>query len=93
MKRYTLEDLKNKTDAEFYELFGYDRQVAEFKDTLSEAEKLPPKGKEKVEDRLNEMLSPRIYPEDLKYTVESAKRKEQSGKEALCDCSPASVLD
>jgi hypothetical protein len=86
-------DLKKKTDAELIELFGYDRKLEDFKEALEEGDKLTGKAREKVEDRINEMLTPRVYPEDLKYTVESAKRSAKTGKEAMNDCCCASVID
>lgn len=84
--KHTLEELKSKSDAELLEMLGFKNQLDEFKESLAEAEKLKGKAKEHVEDRVNEMLTPRIYPGDLKYAVKSAQRKTAEGEKNYCGC-------
>jgi hypothetical protein len=61
-------------DAQLSAKLGYDKRLKDFKDNLSEANKLSGKAREKVVDRLDSMLNPKIYDDDLKWTVESAQR-------------------
>ena len=89
----TIKSLVTKSDEELMGLLGYQEKVVEFKKNLKEADSLSGKPREKVEAAVARMFTPNIYPDDLKYTIESAKRAGKSGKEALCDCAPSSVLD
>lgn len=93
MAKHTVDELAGKTDAELLELLGFASQVDEFKEALGEAKALKGKARERIEERVNEMLTPHVYPGDLKYAVKSAKRETATGKEALNDCCCASVLD
>lgn len=88
--RYGIDTLKAKKDPELLELLGLDQKLAVFKEALAEADTLKGEPRKKVEDRINSMLTPNIYPEDLRYAVRDAKR---SGKEEMCNCCPTSVMD
>lgn len=93
MAKYTLADVKGMSDAELGALFGFPDKIKTFKDHIAEADKLPPKGKKVVEDRLNSMLNPTIYPDEIRWAIDDAKRKDRTGKDELCCCEPASVVD
>lgn len=93
----TIEEMAGKSDAELQALLGIDKKVKAFREALEEAKGLKPEGRKAVEDRLERMLTPNVYPEDLKYAIEQAKRAEQKGsagaKAAMQDCCPCSCLD
>jgi hypothetical protein len=94
MPQYTIKDLQAKTDQELMDLLGLTNTLNGFKEDLGEADALKGKAREDVEERINDMLNPRIYPNDLSYAIEDAKRRAaKTGKEALADDSPASVMD
>jgi hypothetical protein len=80
-------------DTGLAEILGFNRKVAAFREDLQEADKLTGKAREEVQERVDEMLTPNVYPGDLGYAIERATRKKQSGKEALADCSCTSVMD
>jgi len=91
--KHTIESLKGMSDAELGGLLGHDQQLAELKDGLKEADALKGDARKRVEDRIAAMMQPHVYPGEIKHMVAAAKRKEQSGKEAMADCSCCSVID
>ena len=93
MEKVTIKNLVGKSDEELLELLGYASKVEEFKENLAAADKLEGKAREKVEERIEKMFTPHVYPDEIKWAIEDATRKSKSGKEAMNDCSCASVLD
>ena len=93
MAKLTLSDLQKMNDQELLELLGFSERVDKFKEQLSETAKLPPKQKTFVEERIQRMLTPNIYGDELEWAIQDAKRKDQTGKEAMADCCCRSVLD
>lgn len=96
MAKVTIKDLVGKSDEELMEVFGFKEKVANAKEELAKIDKLTGKAREDAEERISRMFEPHVYPDEFQWIRESAERKakaKQSGKEALCDCSPASVLD
>lgn len=91
--KHTIESLKGMADAELAGLLGHPQELEQFKDGLKEADALKGKARETVEDQIAEMLTPHVYPGEIRHMVASAKRKEQTGKDALADCCPCSVID
>lgn len=85
-------------DSELSAKLGFARRIEEFKESLQTADGLEGDARKRVNDRIEEMLNPRIYTEDLKYTVESAQReaaRKKSGKtepvdllQGCCDVCP-----
>jgi hypothetical protein len=93
MPKIRIKDLKTKSDAELLELLGYTNKLAEFKTNIAEADKLTGKARELVEQRVQDMMTPNVYPTEIKWAIEDATRKSKGGKEALADDSPDSVMD
>lgn len=84
-------------DAELSAKLGYTKKLEGFKEDLMEADKLTSDARKKVEDRLESMFTPNIWPDELHHVVESAKRKA-SGKttpESVLEgcCEPCSDMD
>jgi hypothetical protein len=96
MSKVTIKDLVGKTDEQLAELFGFKEKVATAKEELVKIDKLEGKARQEAEDRISKMFEPHVYPGEFKWIREDAVRratKKQTAKEALCDCSPSSVLD
>jgi hypothetical protein len=96
MAKVKVKDLVGKSDEELIELFGFKEKVANAKEELEKIDKLSGKAREEAESRISKMFEPHVYPDEFKWIREDAERaarRKQTGKEALCDCSPASVLD
>lgn len=92
MKKMTLEELAGLDDQETLELLGFAEKADAFKKKIEEARKLKPSQKAYVEERINKMLTPNIYGDEVDWAIRDAKRKEQTGKEAMADDTPESVL-
>jgi hypothetical protein len=93
---FDIKTLRAMDDAQLLDILGLVNTLNDFKEDLEEADKLSGKAREEVQERINNMLSPRIYPGDLGYAIEDAQRrakKNQSGKDAMADESPSSVID
>lgn len=67
---------------------GFADKVKSFKDDLTRADKLEPKFRKGVNESLEKMFKPNIWPEDLKYKVDHAEKKQ---KDPDCD-GPADVV-
>lgn len=89
----TPENLLKLTDDELYDLFGLKEQLKKAKEALQKMTTLTGKGRKHAEERLKEMFTPNIYPNEFKYILESAERKNMTVAEKKADCSPCSVLD
>lgn len=79
------------TPEELSAKLGFTKQVEQFQADLAEADKLTGDARKTVETRLDEMITPKIWPGDLHHTVERAKAKEAA--KASGKTTPASVLD
>lgn len=77
------------SDDELAAKLGYAKRIADFRADLERGGALTGEPRKLVEDKINSMLTPNIWPEDLKYTVERAERKA-SGKDKT---TPESVLE
>lgn len=76
-------------DAELSVKLGYAKKIESFKEDLMEADKLTGEARDEVNEKIDQMLTPNIWPEDLKHSIERAKRKGAKGNKTT----PASVLD
>lgn len=56
--------------------FGFTQKLEAAKEDLKEAATLKGDARESVVERINSMLTPNIYPDDIGYAVKNAKRKE-----------------
>lgn len=91
-----IKDLVGKTEEELLDLFGFQDKVKDAKEELGKMDKLEGKARELAEERIERMFEPHVYPDEFKWIREDAERaakRKQTGKEALCDCSPSSVID
>lgn len=90
----TIEKLAKMTDQQLLAAFGFLEQLATAKEQIAEMNKLTGDAREKAQDRIEEMFAPKVYPNEFKYIVESAKRqaKKGTGQDELCNCDPCSVL-
>jgi hypothetical protein len=91
-----IKDLVKKTPDELLEIFGFKDKVAKAQEEIQKMDKLEGKARTIAEERIERMFEPHVYPDEFQYIRESAEReakRKQTGKEALCDCSPCSVLD
>lgn len=75
-------------DAALAKALGFADKVKSFKEDLTRADKLEPKFRTGVNESLEKMFQPNIWPEDLKYKVDKAERKQ---KDPDCD-GPADVV-
>lgn len=67
---------------------GFADKVKSFKEDLARADKLEPKFRKGVNESLEKMFQPNIWPEDLKHRVNQAERKQKDP-----DCGgPADVV-
>lgn len=92
--KHTIESVSAMSDEELHHLMGHKQQMAEARKGLEEASKLTGKARQHAEDRIHEILTPRIYGGEFKYLASDAmdKVKRETGKEALANDSPSSVL-
>lgn len=87
--------LAKLTDQELMDVLGLSQTLKNAKKNIAEMQKLEGKALEYANERVARMLTPNIYPHDFNYIVEDAKRKskQQTGKEAACDCNPCCLID
>lgn len=78
-------------DAGLMKKMGLEDKLDEAKAAIQEMQGLTGKAREEAQERLKRMFEPSIYPGEMKYIVEDAKRAAKNGKDELCDCSPCSV--
>jgi len=89
----SVENLAKLSDNELATLFGLTKQLEDIKKAIKEMQTLTGKAREYAEERIENMLTPHIYPGDVKYIVEDAKRSvKKDAKTEMCNCSPDSVL-
>lgn len=89
----SVEELLALDDPALMEALGLTRQLESAKENLQKISKLTGKAREFADSRLEELLTPRIGDNNLRYLVEDAERiAKKGGKEALNDCSPCSVM-
>lgn len=90
MEKITLDKLKGFTDEQLSEALGFNAKIEDFKSQIAEADSLKGNARKEVEQEIERMFSPRVYPEDLKYKVEHAKhkasRKDGKGEACYCGC-------
>ena len=79
-----IDRLSEMDDATLLRTLGFQQQVDEFKSALTDAKTLEGDARKKVADELEHQLTPKVWPSELKYSVERAKRKE---KGATTPCS------
>lgn len=92
MAKVGIAELKAMDDAKLLEVLGFQQQVDQFKAQIAEADSLKGDAREKVEEEIQRMFTPHVYPGDLKYSIERAKRKNRTGKEEAACCS-CDILD
>lgn len=87
-----VEELVGKSDAELGALLGHDEALKQFKSVLKEAQGLSGQGRKDFEASLNRMLTPKVYTNELQYQISRAKKKSQTGKDAMACCDPEDLL-
>lgn len=93
-KKYSIAALLALTPEQQLETFGLNDKLEEIREYLGEMAKLEGKAKDEAERIVADMFSPDIDVHRMKWALEDAKLAgKQTGKQALCDCSPTSVLD
>lgn len=65
-------------DAALGSKFGFTQKLEAAKEDLKEAATLKGESRAMVVERINSMLTPNIYPDDIGYAVKRAKAKEAS---------------
>lgn len=91
MSEHSIEALVAMGDAELGKLMGHAEQIKTFRTNLKKADALKGKARTEVQQRINKMFEPRVYPDEIGWMVEDAKRS--ASKKELADASPASVMD
>lgn len=92
--KYSIDSLLALTPEQQLETFGLNDKLEEIREYLGEMAKLEGKSREEAERIVTDMFTPEIDPHRMKWALEDAKRAgKQTGKQAMCDCSPTSVLD
>lgn len=93
-KKYSIASLLALTPEQQLETFGLNDKLEEIQEYLGEMSKLTGKSREEAERIVSDMFTPDIDSHRMKWALEDAKRVgKQTGKQALCDCAPSSVLD
>lgn len=89
----TISRLAGMNDDELAQVLGLTQKFQDTKAQIQTLNGIKGEGRKYAEQRISEMLTPRVY--DLDYIVESAQRKnsKKDAKAAMNDCSPCSVLD
>lgn len=89
----TISRLAAMNDEELAQVLGMTQKFQDTKAQIQTLNGIKGEGRKYAEQRISEMLTPRVY--DLDYIVEAAQRKnsKKDAKAALNDCSPCSVLD
>lgn len=92
---FTISELRKLDDAAILDLLGYVNKVNAFKEHLAEADNLSGKARTIFEEKLDKMLTPNVYPDELGWMIKDSKRqaKPSSGKEEMANCCCDSVLD
>lgn len=68
-------ELSAMDDAALAAKLGFSDKVKAFRDDLARADKLTGDPRTSVEKALNQMFTPNVYPDELRWKVESAERK------------------
>lgn len=92
-EKYSIKALLAMTPEQQLEVFGLNDELEEIIERLQEADKLSGKPRQDVEDEIQEMFEPNIDGDRIRWAIEDAKRRNATGKQALADGSPCSVLD
>lgn len=82
-------ELKGLDDAALSTRLGYDKKLSEFKSDIELADGLKGDARKNVADKIDRMLSPNIYPEEIKWAVQREQRKEAKATtpdSVLSDC-------
>lgn len=83
-----LEELLALSDADLSEKLGYDDKLEQFKADLAAAKKLTGKARDRVNQSLNDMFTPRDYAaQDFHWAVQDA------GNKAAGKTTPQSIVD
>lgn len=83
-------------DDELRDVLGLNRTLEKAKEAITGMQGLTGKALEYANERVERMLTPNVYPYEFEHIVTDAQRaakREQSGKDAACDCNPCCVLD
>lgn len=70
-----IDELLAADDATLMKKFGYSQKLASAREDLIEAGKLSGDARSSVVERINSMLTPTIYGDEIGYAVDSAKRR------------------
>lgn len=81
-----INELSGLDDASLGAKLGFNDKVKAFRDDLARADKLSGDARKSVVKAIDQMFKPNIYPDELRWKVESAERKEK------CKTTPASVV-
>lgn len=95
MEKVTLETLKGYTDDQLLDVLGFKNKVENFKEQIKKADELKGDARKEVESEIERMFTPHVYPEDLKWKIESAERHakmKRTGKDEACHCG-CDILD
>lgn len=84
----SISELAAMDDAALSEILGYNQQISSAREDFAKLSTLKGEARAEAEDRIQNMLSPKIYASDLGYLYDDLKRKSKKGQsadEALAD--------
>lgn len=90
-----IDTLAGLDDAALMAKLGFDKKLSKAKEDLAELAKLPAgDARTNAVEKVNNLLNPTIYSDELGWIKESAERKvAKSAAAEMCDCSPDSLCD
>lgn len=88
-----IDTLAGMDDAALMAKLGFDKKLDKAKGDLADMAKLDGDARANAVKRVNDLLNPSIYSDELGWIVQDAKRSanKQSCAEAMCDCAPDSL--
>lgn len=88
-----IDTLAGMDDATLMAKLGFDKKLDKAKSDLAELVKLPAgDARTNAVEKVNNLLNPTIYSDELGWIADSAQRKLAKGAAAeMCDCSPSSL--
>lgn len=87
-----IKDLAAMDDATLMKTLQIDKKIESARKGIAEMDALTGKAREYAEKRVERMFEPHIYPEDMSYIADDAKRATKTGKEESADCCCTSVM-
>lgn len=91
-----IDTLSGMDDAALAAKFGFDKKLDKAKADIAELSKLSGDARTAAAKRVDNVLNPTVYADELGWIASDAKRKavcNQTAAEAMCDCSPSSMID